>query len=819
MIFYIIIREVIGKIRKMRKVLIQMSIRLMKFIPFILVAMLLTSVLPAQHVATAATVETPFSWDNATVYFVITDRFVNGNQSNDNSFGRKKVDTSGSNIGTFHGGDVKGLTQKINEGYFTKLGVDALWITAPYEQIHGWVAGGSIGEFAHYAYHGYYPLDWTAMDPNMGTIDEFREFVDTAHAKGIRVVLDVVMNHAGYGTLQDMATYGFGGADAIANGATWDPIENNLSYGGMHGIIDYNSVDAWKNWWGKWVRAGLPGYTPAPPLADDEIKGQLAYLPDMRTDLKTSVGLPPILINKWKKEATGFEKWKLPKAAELRKDLNVAPGDYLVQWLAAWVEEFGIDGFRADTAKHVEMWRWKQLADASDAALKKWRANNPTKPGAQWKDDFWMTAEVFGLGIGKNQYHTSGGFDSTINFKFQSEPSYLNQIDDTYREYAQTINSNPSANALSYISSHDTMLYDRTDLYNGGTGLLLAPGAVQIFYGDESGRPLGKNGADKDQGTRSAMNWSKTDANLLMHWQKIGSFRNKHIAIGAGTHQKLTSKPYTFARTYDKNGISDRVVVAIGAKGLTTIPTSGVFADGTRLRDHYTNRTALVSGGKVSIQAAANGVILLETFADYDQVAKLASPTGVAFSRDASGAKLTWNAVANANRYQIYVNSEQVGSTTDKTSFTLNTSKWKKGLAQQIEVTAVSPEGESLPSTLITGTIPKDVIQIVGKKVTVNGKPLPGTVEPQTIDGRLYVPFKSMFTPFGVSATWNNQTKVLSANKQNFSLIMTANAKTAKRNGATVKLDAPLRIINGTTYVPLRFVGDSLDATIQYRAK
>ena len=77
-----------------------------------------------------------FDWDNASVYFVITDRFENGNPSNDHSYGRSKNNGDYKNQpGTFHGGDIAGLTKKLNEGYFTDLGVNAIWITAPYEQI------------------------------------------------------------------------------------------------------------------------------------------------------------------------------------------------------------------------------------------------------------------------------------------------------------------------------------------------------------------------------------------------------------------------------------------------------------------------------------------------------------------------------------------------------------------------------------------------------------------------------------------------------------------------------------------------------------
>ena len=154
---------------------------------------------------------TPFSWDNANVYFVLTDRFENGDESNDHSYGRSTTEVDASSyktrVGTFHGGDLKGLTDKLNEGYFAELGTNAIWISAPYEQIHGAMCGN---QFKHYAYHGYYVLDYTNVDANMGTAEDLKNFVDTAHSQGIRVIFDVVMNHAGYADAYTANEYGFG---------------------------------------------------------------------------------------------------------------------------------------------------------------------------------------------------------------------------------------------------------------------------------------------------------------------------------------------------------------------------------------------------------------------------------------------------------------------------------------------------------------------------------------------------------------------------------------------------------------------------------
>ncbi|GAE29600.1 alpha-amylase family glycosyl hydrolase [Alkalihalobacillus hemicellulosilyticus] len=318
-----------------------------------------------------------FSWDNATVYFAMTDRFYDGNPDNNQSYGRPQVDATGQNIGTFHGGDLQGLTDKLNEGYFFALGVNAIWITAPYEQIHGWVGGGSAGDFAHYAFHGYYALDYTMIDQNMGKIEEMREFVDTAHGQGIRVVLDVVMNHPGYNTLADMHQYGFGDPNVSDQ---WTP-SSGQTWHDVHDYINYDHASAWTNWWGNWVRAGIEGYE---RCGNSEHTMCLAGLPDFRTDVRSDIGLPPLLVNKWNGEESGqYDEWILPSATQLRTDLGIAPADYISKWLAAWVEEFGIDGFRVDTAKHVELDRWQQLKDEANEALWNWREKNSDAPGAQ----------------------------------------------------------------------------------------------------------------------------------------------------------------------------------------------------------------------------------------------------------------------------------------------------------------------------------------------------------------------------------------------------------------------------------------------------
>ena len=235
-----------------------------------------------------------FTWDNLLCYFVLTDRFANGDNKNDYSYYRTNHSKNSAvpDVATFHGGDIKGLTEKLD--YLNKLGVNAVWITAPYEQMHGWCTGGK--PFPHFAFHGYYTQDWTFMDQNMGTVEEFRTFVTEAHKRGIRVVMDVVMNHTGYNTIEDMITYGFGKTSVIQHG--W--VDGGATWGNNHTQTDYTSAD-WSKWWSGWAR-GFEGKFGFAAPGDDALLMSLAGLPDIITEKADKVAIPAFLKTKWAAE-------------------------------------------------------------------------------------------------------------------------------------------------------------------------------------------------------------------------------------------------------------------------------------------------------------------------------------------------------------------------------------------------------------------------------------------------------------------------------------------------------------------------------------
>ncbi|MDY3827498.1 MAG: alpha-amylase family glycosyl hydrolase [Clostridium sp.] len=651
----------------------------------------------------------PFSWDNVNMYFTITDRFYNGDTSNDHSYGRSEGEIDASNyasrIGTFHGGDLKGLTQKIEEGYFDNLGINAIWFTAPYEQIHGAMTADG---YKHYGYHGYWALDFSNMDANMGTEKDLENFIDTAHKHGIRVVMDVVMNHAGYANPVDANEYGYGKLAPNWKDMYYNTSESQYKWssdyaGGKDasaqtpGMMEY-SGDWSTNFWGSdWIRLmgdRFSGFDGKENGVSDLIVCS-SGLPDFKTEDQSPKSLPKILENKWKKEGR-YEKEMAELDAYFAKGHNKSISQYITKWLTDWVREYGIDGFRCDTAKHVEQSVWKALKDEASVALKEWRQNNPNKPGAKWTDDFWMTGESWGWTYNEVQgsSYFSNGFNSMINFGFQgNEGKSGGSLISFQQEYADKINS-CNNNALSYISSHDKGLGQRSK--QAGTVLELSPGGVQVFYGDESGRQGVGSG---DQASRSHMNWDSINMDILSHWQKVGQFRTNHLAVGAGKQTKLDD--VTAMREYSKNGVEDKVVISYPSGSSASVPVGTAFSEGETIRDFYTGNTYQVSGGSVQVTGITNGLVLLEK-ADGKIKAGVSATPGTAGSKytyyDAT-LKVTLNAVGEGTVAKYSLNG---GAQTSYKSGDTITITQAEGETTTLVLTGVDGDGNPIEAKTYT---------------------------------------------------------------------------------------------------------------------
>ena len=139
-----------------------------------------------------------FDWDESVIYFMVTDRFFDGNESNNTASGAKTYGKD--NAGLYHGGDFAGITQKLD--YLEDLGINTIWITPIVENIPGVTVTDTGKEDVPYnaAYHGYWASDFTKLNPTLGTEEEFQTLIEQAHSRGIRIMVDIVVNHAGYDT-------------------------------------------------------------------------------------------------------------------------------------------------------------------------------------------------------------------------------------------------------------------------------------------------------------------------------------------------------------------------------------------------------------------------------------------------------------------------------------------------------------------------------------------------------------------------------------------------------------------------------------------
>ncbi|MBP4142915.1 alpha-amylase [Flavobacterium sp. P4023] len=550
-----------------------------QFIPFFLfLTIIMGSCSASKNVS--KTQKTPFVWEGANVYFLLTDRFNNGNTSNDTNFERNKKTAK---LRGFEGGDIIGITKKIEEGYFDKLGINAIWFTPIVEQIHD---GVDEGTGLTYGFHGYWTRDWTNLDPNFGTKEDLRMLVDKAHAHGIRIILDGVINHTGPVTQTDTV------------------------------------------WPKNWVRTG--------PVCDyKSYEGTTACtlvsnLPDLKTESNENVDLPPFLIEKWKKEGRYDKEMAELDAFFARTGYPKAPKYYIIKWLTDYISDYGIDGYRADTVKHTEETVWADFKTQCDFAFATWKQNNPTK--VLDENSFYTIAEVYNYGIGSGKIFDFGdkkinyfenGFNNMINFEFKGDAQ--KEYEFIFSKYSDKLNNELKGySVLNYLSSHDDGApFDakRTKSKEAAIKLLLSPGLSQVYYGDESARSLVIEGTEGDATLRSFMNWEEIKSNsetqkTLLHWQKLGQFRRNHPSIGAGIHKKISDQPYTFSRTLSKNNYSDSVIIGLNLPvGQKEVTVASIFKNGTKLKDTYSGKEVLVVNGKVSIDSEFD-IVLLEAISE-----------------------------------------------------------------------------------------------------------------------------------------------------------------------------------------------------------
>jgi len=429
-------------------------------------------------------------------YFVLPDRFANGNPENDRAGLPGGRDVDGFDpavISHFHGGDLSGLSSRLD--YILGLGTTALWITPPF--VNKAVQRGSA------AYHGYWINDFTAIDPHLGTEAEFREFVSQAHHRGIKLCLDIVVNHsadvirqpAGARTYLDVAGHPY----RDATGRAFDI--RAAAYNGLGDPGAFPFLDPARSF----------AYAPELPEAERDVK-RPAWLNDTR-----------LYHNRGHSTFVGesSQHGDFGGLDDLMTEHPTVVNGFIDVY-RRWIRDFSVDAFRIDTVKHVNIEFWEAFSPAMrEQALASGR------PGFF---EFGEVADETGDLALLSEFSTRGGLDAPLDFGLYrtlrrvisegrpcSELATLLEDDDWYTDHDSnadglpTFVSNHDAGRLGYYLRRDTPglgpeLQQRLVLLAHGL-LFTLRGQPVVYYGEEQGM----SGTGDDMRAREDMFASKAD--------------------------------------------------------------------------------------------------------------------------------------------------------------------------------------------------------------------------------------------------------------------------------------------------------------------
>ncbi len=413
-------------------------------------------------------------------YFLLTDRFANGDPSNDEgAFPGGTLAQTGflpTDKSFYHGGDLAGLQGKLD--YLAGLGVTSLWITPVFKnkptQPDSSTTFGIGG-----AYHGYWILDYENTDPHLGTNAELQAFIDEAHAAGMKVFFDIVVNHTA-----DVISYAEGEftyrnkTDFPYRDADGNAFDDRDFVGGD----TFPELDA---------ETSFP-YTPIFPNAGDSTAKNPMWLNN------------PIYYHNRGDSTFAGESSTYGDFFGLDDTFTEHP-DVVNGYIAIFknlIDTFDIDGFRLDTVKHVNIELWQQLAPQVLAYAQ-----------AQGKDDFSMFGEVFDGNVAVlSQFTTEGGLPSVLDFglhgastNFAANSAATDSLASFFAQDDYFTDADSNAYSLgNFVSNHDGFIErlggrlrqaqptaadaELVARMNLGYGLIFfARGFPVIYYGDEQG--------------------------------------------------------------------------------------------------------------------------------------------------------------------------------------------------------------------------------------------------------------------------------------------------------------------------------------------
>ncbi|MEV7979425.1 pullulanase-type alpha-1,6-glucosidase [Streptomyces sp. NPDC086519] len=537
-------------------------------------------------------------------YFVMPDRFANGDTGNDKgglTGSRLSTGYDPTDKGFYQGGDLKGLTKRLD--YIKGLGTTAIWMAPIFKNkpVQGTGSNASAG------YHGYWITDFTQVDPHFGTNKDLQTLISKAHAKGMKVFFDVITNHTA-----DVVDYAEKSYDYLSKGAfpylTKDgrpfddadyadgkkkfPAVTSASFPRTPTVTSAGKVPSWLNDPTMYHNRGDSTFA-----GESATYGDFSGLDDLWTER-------PEVVH-------GMEK--------------------IYQ---RWVKDFAIDGFRIDTVKNVDMDFWTQWATALD-----------TYAARHGRRNFFMFGETYSADTSvTSPYVTQGRLDATLDFPFQDAArSYASQGGSAQKlssvfadDYKYTTDKANAYEQVTFLGNHDmgrigyflkqdnpkatdAELLAKDRLAN--EVMFLSRGNPVVYYGDEQG--FTGSGGDKD--ARQTMFASKvadyldddeigtdrtaagdsydTSAPLYRQISALGKLRKDNPALADGVQTERYAADgagiYAFTRTDARTG--QEYVVAFNNADTARTATFATGSAGMRYRAIHGTDGTLTSDGSAEL--------------------------------------------------------------------------------------------------------------------------------------------------------------------------------------------------------------------------
>ena len=548
-------------------------------------------------------------------YFVMADRFANGSTANDRGGLTGDRLTTGydpGDKGFYHGGDLKGVTDKLD--YIKGLGTTSIWLTPSFKNrpVQGSGADASAG------YHGYWITDFTQIDPHLGTNAEMKTLIDKAHAKGMKVFFDIITNHTA--DVIDYANPNEGGTVPRTYIS-----KAQSPYKTADGTV-FDDRD--------YVNKPFPKLDPATSFPYQPVFDQPG---DATVKVPTWLNDRTLYHNRGDSTYTGENSTygdfsglddlftENPKVVSGMEDIY-----------QAWVD-LGIDGFRIDTVKHVNLEFWQQF---SPALLEHARTRG--------NDDFFMFGEVYDANPAyTSTFTTAGKLPATLDFGFQGAAQqfvagknatvlrdlfagddYYTDTDSNAYELPTFLGNHDMGRLAALLGNADDKL-ERVELAN--QLMFLTRGQPVTYYGDEQGF-IGAGG-DKDArqdmfatktkqyadeanlyGSSAAGSKDRyaTDTDLYLLISELSKLRSRHptLADGAQISRYADAGPgvYAFSRINPADG--REYLVAVNNADKTATADFDTYSAKMLYRPVYGTDTAVPSrrDGRVKVSVPAMGV-------------------------------------------------------------------------------------------------------------------------------------------------------------------------------------------------------------------